>query len=174
MILSDERSEVMHGDKVGTLTTGVQSNRGFVLASGESETATLSSRDTKHNGQDDGGGKLVMTRAFAEEAGVLTFAEDAVSFTEAVDGSLREASTSPTLLTAGGHPGRGYAAARIGASLRRLTPVECERLMSWPDGWTAVDGDSTPDGRRWAACGDGVVSNVTEWIGRRILAVDRM
>jgi DNA (cytosine-5)-methyltransferase 1 len=57
--------------------------------------------------------------------------------------------------------------------VRRLTPTECERLMSWPDGWTAVDGPATPDSRRYAACGDGVVSNVAEWIGRRILAADR-
>ena len=59
-----------------------------------------------------------------------------------------------------------------GSLVRRLTPVECERLMSWPDSWTAVDGDATPDSRRYAACGDGVVSNVAEWIGRRIMAVD--
>jgi site-specific DNA-cytosine methylase len=60
-----------------------------------------------------------------------------------------------------------------GASgVRRLTPVEAERLMSWPDGWTAVDGTKTPDSRRYAACGDGVVSNVAEWIGRRLVAVD--
>jgi site-specific DNA-cytosine methylase len=58
-------------------------------------------------------------------------------------------------------------------SVRRLTPVECERLMSWPDGWTAIDGEDTPDGRRYAACGNGVVSNVSEWIGRRIMAVER-
>jgi site-specific DNA-cytosine methylase len=45
--------------------------------------------------------------------------------------------------------------------------------MSWPDGWTAVDGDKTPDNRRYAACGNGVVSNVSEWIGRRIMAVER-
>jgi site-specific DNA-cytosine methylase len=31
--------------------------------------------------------------------------------------------------------------------------------------------DPQPDGRRYAACGDGVVANVTEWIGRRLLAV---
>lgn len=55
--------------------------------------------------------------------------------------------------------------------VRRLTPVECERLMSWPDNWTAVDGPKTPDSRRYAACGDGVVSNVAEWIGRRIVKV---
>ena len=60
-----------------------------------------------------------------------------------------------------------------GSSVRRLTPTECERLMGWPDGWTAVDGDKTPDGRRYAACGNGVVANVSEWIGRRIMAIER-
>jgi site-specific DNA-cytosine methylase len=57
------------------------------------------------------------------------------------------------------------------SGVRRLTPTECERLMSWPDGWTLAD-EKTPDSRRYAACGDGVVSNVAEWIGRRMLAVD--
>jgi len=81
-----------------------------------------------------------------------------------------------------GSPGRGYRIDAEGAagghlladgpSVRRLTPTECERLMSWPDGWTAVDGDKTPDGRRYAACGNGVVANVSEWIGRRIMAID--
>lgn len=58
------------------------------------------------------------------------------------------------------------------SSVRRLTPTECERLMSWPDGWTAVDGEETPDGRRYAACGNGVVANVSEWIGRRIMTIE--
>lgn len=31
------------------------------------------------------------------------------------------------------------------------------------------DGESTPDSRRYAACGDGVVSNVSEWLARGIL-----
>jgi site-specific DNA-cytosine methylase len=44
--------------------------------------------------------------------------------------------------------------------------------MGWPDGWTAVDGDKTPDSRRYAACGNGVVANVSEWIGRRIMAIE--
>ena len=61
---------------------------------------------------------------------------------------------------------------KFGPSVRRLTPTECERLMGWPDGWTAVDGDKTPDGRRYAACGNGVVANVSEWIGRRIMAIE--
>lgn len=60
------------------------------------------------------------------------------------------------------------------SELRRLTPVECERLMSWPDNWTAIDGDKTPLSRRYKACGNGVVSNVAEWIGRRIMAISNL
>jgi DNA (cytosine-5)-methyltransferase 1 len=53
--------------------------------------------------------------------------------------------------------------------VRRLTPVECERLQAWPDGWTNPDG-TAPDSRRYAACGDGVTASVAEWIGRRLVA----
>lgn len=56
---------------------------------------------------------------------------------------------------------------RANTGVRRLTPVECERLMGWPDDWTAPG----PDSRRYAACGDGVVAPVAEWIGRRLLTV---
>ena len=66
--------------------------------------------------------------------------------------------------------GMGIQSQNVG--VRRLTPIECERLMSWPDGWTAPEGVKAPDSRRYAACGDGVVSNVAEWIGRRITAIE--
>jgi DNA (cytosine-5)-methyltransferase 1 len=77
------------------------------------------------------------------------------------------------LTSGGGKPGQGYSAVREANGVRRLTPIECERLMSWPDGWTLAD-EKTADSRRYAACGDGVVSNVAEWIGRRIMAVDAL
>lgn len=52
------------------------------------------------------------------------------------------------------------------ASVRRLTPVECERLQGFPDGWT--DLGNTPDSRRYAALGDAVTVPVAAWIGRRL------
>ena len=54
--------------------------------------------------------------------------------------------------------------------VRRLTPTECERLMGWPDGWTRWADDDTEiaDSQRYKMCGNGVVSNVTEWIGKRL------
>jgi DNA (cytosine-5)-methyltransferase 1 len=57
-------------------------------------------------------------------------------------------------------------------TLRRLTPIECERIMGWPDNWTAPPGVHAPDGRRYAACGDGIVAPVAEYIGRQMLNVD--
>lgn len=55
-----------------------------------------------------------------------------------------------------------------GSGVRRLTPIECERLQSWPDDFTNPTGKE-PDSRRYAAIGDGVTANVTEWIGRRLI-----
>lgn len=59
-----------------------------------------------------------------------------------------------------------------GASVRRLTPVECERLQGFPDGWTDITwrGKPASDSRRYAALGDAVTVPVAEWIGRRLLA----
>lgn len=53
-----------------------------------------------------------------------------------------------------------------GAMVRRLTPLECERLQGFPDGWTEPLG---ADSRRYAALGDAVTVNVAEWLGRRLM-----
>ena len=75
-------------------------------------------------------------------------------------------STSPTLDTRGTH---GVAE---GMTVRRLTPVECERLMGWPDEWTAPDGVKASDSKRYAACGDGIVAPVAFWIADRIRMIE--
>jgi len=58
-------------------------------------------------------------------------------------------------------------------SVRRLTPVECERLMGWPDNWTAPEGVKAPDSKRYAACGDAIVVNVAYWIAQRIMLINQ-
>jgi DNA (cytosine-5)-methyltransferase 1 len=58
---------------------------------------------------------------------------------------------------------------------RRLMPIECERLMGWPDNWTAVPdekGKPASDAVRYKACGNGVVSHCPEWIARRLQALE--
>ena len=61
-----------------------------------------------------------------------------------------------------------------GAGVRRLTPLECERLMGWPDDWTrwTAGGKEIADSHRYRMAGNGVVASVAEWIGHRIVAVD--
>jgi len=57
--------------------------------------------------------------------------------------------------------------------VRRLSPLECERLMGWPDGhtkWTA-DGTIQADTHRYKQCGNGVVAPVAKWIGKKFGAV---
>lgn len=64
-------------------------------------------------------------------------------------------------------------------AVRRLTPVECERLQGFPDGYTQIPwrkklaGDC-PDGPRYKALGNSWAVPVVAWIGHRIhAAVER-
>ncbi len=58
--------------------------------------------------------------------------------------------------------------------VRRLTPVECERLQGFPDGYTDIrpDGKDTPDGPRYKALGNSMAVPVMRWIGERIAKVE--
>jgi DNA (cytosine-5)-methyltransferase 1 len=59
--------------------------------------------------------------------------------------------------------------------VRRLTPVECERLQGFPDGWTDVpdsDGKPMSDAQRYKQLGNSMAVPVMRWIGKRILMVD--
>jgi len=46
--------------------------------------------------------------------------------------------------------------------IRRLTPVECERLQGFPDNWTKYGKDNEPisDTQRYKCCGNAVTTNV--------------
>jgi DNA (cytosine-5)-methyltransferase 1 len=54
-------------------------------------------------------------------------------------------------------------------AVRRLTPLECERLMGWPDDWTAGQSDT----HRYKQCGNGVASPVAQWIGQQLMELDK-
>jgi len=51
-----------------------------------------------------------------------------------------------------------------GTVVRRLTPVETERLQGFPDNWT----DGQADSHRYKQMGNAVTVNVIEWIGARL------
>lgn len=60
--------------------------------------------------------------------------------------------------------------------VRRLTPTECERLMGFPDGYTAITwrGKPAADGPRYKALGNSWATNCARWVGRRIAIVDSL
>ena len=58
-------------------------------------------------------------------------------------------------------------------TVRRLLPVECERLMGFQDNWTKIpyrgkSEEDCPDSPRYKACGNSMCVNVMRWIGKRI------
>lgn len=58
----------------------------------------------------------------------------------------------------------------LSSVVRRLTPLECERLQGFPDGHTDIPGAS--DSARYAAIGNSMTVNVMRWLGERIQLVD--
>jgi DNA (cytosine-5)-methyltransferase 1 len=65
----------------------------------------------------------------------------------------------------------------VGMSVRRLTPVECERLQGFPDDYTRIPwrgkpAEECPDGGRYKALGNSMACNVMRWLGRRIELVE--
>lgn len=81
---------------------------------------------------------------------------------------------SPTLTSASS--GTNLAPAVMhGIAVRRLTPIECERLQGFPDnhtliGWRGKDAAECPDGPRYKAIGNSMAVPVMRWIGERIAA----
>jgi DNA (cytosine-5)-methyltransferase 1 len=56
-------------------------------------------------------------------------------------------------------------------AVRRLTPVECERLQGFPDNYTNIR-ENCPDGPRYKAMGNSMAVPVMRWIGERIKMVE--
>jgi DNA (cytosine-5)-methyltransferase 1 len=62
-------------------------------------------------------------------------------------------------------------------AVRRLTPVECERLQGFPDNFTDIPwrkkpAGECPDGPRYKALGNSMAVPVMRWIGERIQLID--
>ena len=60
---------------------------------------------------------------------------------------------------------------RSDMAVRRLTPLECERLQGFPDQYTDIPGAS--DSARYKALGNSMAVPVMRWIGQRIDAVHK-
>ena len=83
-----------------------------------------------------------------------------------------------TLTSASGEPNTSGPKVMSRATVRRLLPVECERLMGFPDNhtripWKGKPAKECPDAPRYKACGNSMCVNVMRWIGLRIEIVER-
>ncbi len=108
---------------------------------------------------------------------VIPFSPEQVTHPE--NRSRCEPGSPAGTLSKGGHP--ESVADAGGRWVRRLMPVECERLQGFPDSWTDVmpktmalfpeddwADDETRDSLRYQALGNAVAVPVVEWIGRRL------
>lgn len=90
-------------------------------------------------------------------------------------GQMKESDTAGTITR---HTGSGSGETQnpafvAGATMiRRLTPLECERLQGFPDHYTKIPG--AKDGPRYEAMGNSMTTHVMAWIGARIDRVDKI
>ncbi len=97
--------------------------------------------------------------------------------------AIVQAITAPTL-TATNDPSRSPQSSEVtrqveavhqaSMAVRRLTPVECERLQGFPDNYTNIPWrkkEEAPDGPRYKALGNSMAVPVMHWIGQRIKIV---
>ena len=67
---------------------------------------------------------------------------------------------------------------KFNPTVRRLLPIECERLMGFTDNYTQIEWrgkklEDCPDAPRYKACGNSMCVNVMRWIGERIDLVEK-
>jgi DNA (cytosine-5)-methyltransferase 1 len=130
---------------------GITTNR--LVAFGEYSTdgtaSTIKARDYK-----DATDLVVIDRA-AFNQGVNALYNPYIEATE----------TMPTLVSKGPH------AVFNSKVVRRLTPIECERLQGFPDDYTNIK-EKCPNGARYKAMGNSMAVPVMRWIGKRIKEIE--
>ncbi len=77
---------------------------------------------------------------------------------------LHDSKIAPTVAAYYGTGGNNMPMFADGVKVRRLTPLECERLQGFPDNWTGSQADT----HRYKQMGNAVTVNVIEWIGSRL------
>jgi DNA (cytosine-5)-methyltransferase 1 len=90
--------------------------------------------------------------------------------THDVAGTMLSRNTSGGFSNSVDHAAAGYMAIQSMA-VRRLTPVECERLQGFPDNYTNIPwrkAQESPDGPRYKSLGNSMAVPVMAWIGKRI------
>jgi site-specific DNA-cytosine methylase len=156
----------------GYLETGNKKRKGVAADAGASVEAggLIGGIDYEHNAHGPPYSRTGNERVEAEAL--------AISFTP---GNLvRKASPNPsseTFPTLSKDSGDQNPHVATPMAVRRLTPVECERLQGFPDNWSRIPWKGKPeaecpDGPRYKACGNSMAVPVMAFIGKRIAEVE--
>lgn len=118
-------------------------------------------------GRNHGQGKAIFTEPFT----LAIRGRNEGSTVEVRNDGVANALLTPN----GGRAGMGVGAIGWGMQVRRLMPVECERLQGFPDNhtqisWRGKEATECPDGPRYRAIGNSMAVPVMRWIGERIAA----
>lgn len=94
-------------------------------------------------------------------------------------GDIRHSDVAYTLGTTTSPSGRNTPMIQTELRVRRLTPLECERLQGFPDhytriAWRGKSAENCPDAPRYKALGNSMAVPVMRWIGKRILMADKL
>ena len=116
----------------------------------------------------NGGGQIAV--AWAQQVSDAITCAEGRTWTHEGTGNLRLRNVQVE------HRGIGHNGAPVEWRVRRLTPLECERLMGFADGYTDIawQGGRAPDSRRYKALGNSMAVPVMRWIGQRIAIADRI
>lgn len=145
-----------HGDIAVTLTARHDSSAS--AGSGQTVVAVAQNQRGELRIQGDGSlsGALSANPGMKQATYVMASGQSGAEVSEGISPTLSAAHEQPVLVY--GPP-------------RRLTPLECERLQGFPDGWTDVPyrGREHPaDAPRYKALGNSMAVPVMRWIGERI------
>ena len=103
----------------------------------------------------------------ASQGHLLPIAYGTTNITSPANGSNPKPGDPVFTLASGQHP------PLLTPQVRRLTPIECERLQGFPDDYTQIAwrnkaAGACPDGPRYKAMGNSMAVPVMQWIGKRI------
>ena len=124
-------------------------------------------RDAKNGGNGFGvteGGPMYTLNA----VGVHGVAQFVDVYNHAIDGQV-----AATMTEACGGTNTSGPKVMQNMAVRRLTPIECERLQGFPDNYTNIK-TKCPDGPRYKALGNSMAVPVMQWIGKRINLVEEI
>lgn len=152
-----------------TLTSSMETNgnnMSFLTQEKKSKSYCIAANTISRQDRNGGNGTGVQ----ADLAYTLTTSDQHAVFDVSVFGQHQYGSYHEgcaTLLASGGSTGGGSENLAVSNNLvRRLTPLECERLQGFPDYWTLINGAS--DSARYKALGNSVAVPCVEFVMRGI------